>query len=179
MADWNPTRTTAAGLSGWQGWLRRVAMFAVLWWILTGGAPDSWLVGAPVALAAAWLSLRLWSRPLISPLGLLRFLPWFAWQSLAGATDVALRAFRPALPLYPGLVHHRLRLPPGAPRVMLADVVSMQPGTLSADLLDDELVIHTLDARHDMHAMVRDMEPRIAAVFGLCLEPEPRNEAGT
>jgi multicomponent Na+:H+ antiporter subunit E len=178
MADRKPTRTPATGLSGWQGWLRRLAMFAVLWWILTGGAADSWLVGAPVVLAAAWLSLRLWSRPLISPLGLLRFLPWFAWQSLAGAVDVALRAFKPTLPLYPGLVHHRLRLPPGAPRVMLADVVSMQPGTLSADLLDDELVIHTLDTGHDMHAMVRDMEPRIAAVFGLHLGAGSSEEAG-
>jgi multicomponent Na+:H+ antiporter subunit E len=171
MPDRDPPPTPATGLSGWWGWLRRVALFAVLWWILTGGAADSWLVGAPVVVVAAWLSLRLWSRPLLSPLGLLRFLPWFAWQSLAGATDVALRAFRPAMPLYPGIVRYRLRLPPGAPRVMLADVVSMQPGTLSADLLDDELVIHALDARHDLPAMLRDMEPRIAAVFGLRLEP--------
>jgi multicomponent Na+:H+ antiporter subunit E len=75
------------------------------------------------------------------------------------------------MPLHPGVVRHRLRLPPGASRVTLANVVSMLAGTLSADLEDDELVIHALDARNDLHAMVLDLEPRIAALFGLELGP--------
>jgi hypothetical protein len=49
----------------------------------------------------------------------------------------------------------------------------MLPGTLSADLVDDELVIHTLDTSRDMHAMVEDLEPRIAGVFGLRLGELP------
>jgi multicomponent Na+:H+ antiporter subunit E len=99
----------------------------------------------------------------------LHFLPWFALQSLAGATDVARRAFTPAMPLLPGLVRVRLRLPAGVCRVSLANIVTMLPGTLSADLVEDELVIHTLDTSRDMQAMVRNLEPRIAAVFGLRL----------
>jgi len=37
--------------------------------------------------------------------------------------------------------------------------------------------VHALDARQDLHAMVRDLEPRIAAVFNVTLEA--RREAGT
>lgn len=155
---------------GW-GWVRRFALFAVLWLILTGGAADSWLIGAPVALIAAWLSRELWVDPALSLPGVIRFIPYFVRQSIAGATDVAMRALRPAMPLHPGLVRHRLRLPEGASRVSLANVVSMLPGTLSADLDGDQLLIHALDTRTDLHAMVMDLEPRIAAVFGFSLEP--------
>lgn len=162
---------SVAGRSGWLAWARRILLFAALWWTLTGGVADSWLIGAPVVLACSWLSLVLWKDTPFSPSGLARFLPWFAYQSLVGATDVALRAFNPALPLHPGLVRHQLRLPSGASRVTLANVVSMLPGTLSADLVGEELVIHTLEVGKDMHQMVRDLEPRIAGLFGLRLDP--------
>ena len=177
MAANTPPPPRAAGRPGWQGWARRGAFFAVLWWILSGGAMESWLIGMPMVLVAAWLSLRLWAEAPLSPRGLARFLPWFAYQSLAGATDVALRALRPRMPLHPGLVRHRLRLPQGACRVSIANVISMLPGTLSADLDGEELVIHALDTRQDLHAMVVDLEPRIAAVFGLELEPHAREDA--
>ena len=154
---------------GWQAWVRRLLLFVVLWWILTGGAPDSWLIGVPIVVLAAWLSLVLWADSVLSLAGLARFVPWFAYQSLVGATDVALRAFRRRMPLRPGIVRQRLRLPAGASRVTLANVVSMLAGTLSADIEGDDLVIHALDTDKDMEAMVRDLEPRIAALFGLPL----------
>lgn len=168
---------SANGHSGWPGRVRRVTLFAVLWWILTGGAAASWLLGMPVVLVAAWLSRTLWVDPPLSLAGVTRFVPWFAYQSLAGATDVAKRALRPAMPLHPGLVRHHLRLPQGVCRVSLANVVSMLPGTLSAELDGDELVIHALDTRQDLHEMVRDLEPRIAAVFGLEFDARPSRKA--
>ncbi len=152
-------------------------VFALLWWILTGGAADGWIIGVPVIIFAAWLSLNLWGFRYLSMIGIARFMPWFLWQSLVGATDVAIRSFKPQMPLHPGLVRQRLRLPPGASRVMLANVVSMLAGTLSANLDDDELVIHALDQRKDMDAMVRDLEPRIAAIFALNLDEESNGES--
>jgi multicomponent Na+:H+ antiporter subunit E len=172
MSNNPPSVSHAADRPGWQGWVRRLVLFSVLWWILTGGAADSWLIGAPIVVLAAWLSLTLWAEAPLSPVGLLRFVPWFAYQSLVGATDVALRAFQPRMPLRPGIVRQPLRLPQGASRVTLANVVSMLAGTLSADIDGDELVIHALDTGRDMEAMVRDLEPRIAAVFGLSLEDD-------
>lgn len=177
MSQNPPPVPRVAVIAGWQGWVRRGFLFAALWWVLTDGAPDGWIIGIPVILLATWLSLKLWSKFPLSLPGVLRFVPWFAFQSVAGATDVALRAMRPNMPLHPGLVRHPLRLPRGASRVTLANVVSMLPGTLSADLEGDELVIHALDTRTDLDAMVRDLEPRIAGVFGLRLEDQAREDA--
>lgn len=163
----------AAPVQGWQAWLRRLVLFTLLWWVLSGGDVSGWMVGAPFVVLASALSLQLWTRYRLSPGGVLRFLPWFAMQSVAGATDVARRAFDPRMPLLPGLVRHRLRLPEGVCRVSLANIVTMLPGTLSADLVGEELVIHTLDTSRDMHAMVEDLEPRIAGVFGLRMDALP------
>lgn len=167
MSARTPTAPGARNTARWQDAVRRVLLFAVLWWVLAEGAADSLAVGLPFVLAAAWLSLALWGGRSFSLRGLARFLPWFAYQSLAGATDVAMRALRPAMPLHPGLVRCRLRLPAGASRIALADVVSMLPGTLSADLDGEQLVIHALDTRRDMQDMVSDLELRVAALFGL------------
>lgn len=155
---------------GWRRGVRRVLAFSLLWLVLTEGDTGSWLVGAPMVAAATWLSFRLWPGPAISLWGLARFTPWFARQSSAGAVDVALRALRPSMPLCPGLVTQRLRLPEGSSRVALANVISMLPGTLSADLEQDRLTVHALDTRQDHQAMILDLEPRIAAVFGVDLE---------
>jgi multicomponent Na+:H+ antiporter subunit E len=169
--------TRASRMPGWQAGLRRVLLFAVLWWVLSGGG--GWIVGAPFILLAAWLSLNLWTEYRLSFRGIARFLPWFAVQSLAGASDVARRALLPRMPLQPGLVRHRLRLPAGVCRVSLANVVTMLPGTLSADLIEDELVVHTLDTGRDMHAMVLDLEPRIAALFGITLDKPATTGGGS
>lgn len=166
-------RSPAMRLAGGNRWLRgtrRIVFFCLLWTLLSGGAAASWTVGAPAVLAATLISLRLWRGPPLSLYGLIRFLPWFAHQSLAGAIDVAVRALRPAMPLSPGMIRHALRLPAGAPRIALANVISMLPGTLSADLDGAELTVHALDARQDLHGMVTDLEPRIAAVFAVPLE---------
>lgn len=176
-----PANTSATippvGATDWRGWARRIGLFAALWWVLTDGVAASWVLGVPTVLLAAWLSRSLWPDPPLSLTGVARFVPYFAYQSLVGAADVAQRALRPKMPLYPGVVRHRLRLPPGVARVSLANVVSMLAGTLSADIEDDELVIHALDARSDLHAMVDDLEPRIAAVFNLHLGQAPGGEA--
>jgi len=162
----------------WLRVTRRGIVFGLLWLLLLeDGAAASWIVGGPAVAAATLLSLRLRPGPPVSLIGLARFLPWFIRQSLSGAIDVASRALRPAMPLYPGLVTVQLRLPPGAPRVALANVISMLPGTLSADLQADRLTIHALDARQDSRAMLRDLEPRIAGIFNIELVSRSAAEA--
>lgn len=161
---------------GWRRWLGRGLLFGVLWWVLSDGAAESWLLGIPAVALSTWLSLIFWPGPPLSLTALLRFLPWFARQSAAGAIDVARRALHRDMPLQPGLVRHRTALPAGGARAALANAISMLPGTLSADLDDDELVIHALDVEQDLNAMLRDLEARISAVFGV--EPVRRTEPG-
>ena len=55
---------------------------------------------------------------------------------LKGGVYVAWRAFDPRMPITPELIEYPLRLPPGLPRVILVNMVSLLPGTLSAELGD-------------------------------------------
>ena len=146
-------------------------LFALMWWVLTDGAMDSWLVGAPVVLFATLVSVALLPPFSWSLTGIARFVPFFLWRSLYGGVDVAMRALHPRLPISPGMVNYRWRLPPGLPRVAMANTVSLLPGTLSVELDEECLRVHVLDGRKDFLSELETVEQRVAAVFGASLPP--------
>jgi len=154
----------------------RAVLFALMWWMLTDGATDSWLVGAPVILFATMVSLLLLPPLLWSLTGTVRFVPFFLWRSLYGGVDVAKRALHPRLPISPGLFNHPWRLPPGLPRVFMANTVSLLPGTLSLELGAHCLRVHVLDDRKDFLSELEKVEQKVAAMFGISLPPSRGTE---
>lgn len=155
--------------------LGRLILFTVLWWVLAEGELRTWGVGVGVVLAALAASLLLWPAraPRISLAGLIRFVPFFLWQSLRGGVIVAGLAFRPRLRLRPQLTEMILRLPPGPARVLLADTLSLMPGTVSVGLEADTLTVHLLDRELVTTAELRAVEARVAHLFGLELAGDP------
>ena len=147
----------------------RTVLFALLWWILTDGAITSWLVGAPTVVFAVLASGALLPRVSWSLSGIIRFVPFFLWHSLYGGVDVARRALHPRLPISPELFDHKWRLPPGLPRVFMANTVSLLPGTLSAELGEAHLRVHVLDYTCTFVSELPVIEARVAALFGLKL----------
>jgi multicomponent Na+:H+ antiporter subunit E len=145
----------------------RTVLFALLWWVLTEGAMSAWLVGAPVVVFAALASGVLLPRVSWSLSGIIRFAPFFLWHSLYGGVDVARRALHPRLPIAPALFDHRWRLPPGLPRVFMANTVSLLPGTLSAEFGEEYLCVHVLDQTGAFAADLTLIEARVAGLFGL------------
>jgi multisubunit Na+/H+ antiporter MnhE subunit len=95
--------------------------------------------------------------------------PFFLWRSLYGGVDVARRALHPKLPISPGLFDYRWRLPPGLPRVFMANTVSLLPGTLSAELGEEYLHVHVLDRSGDFIPELSIVEEHVARLFGLHL----------
>jgi multicomponent Na+:H+ antiporter subunit E len=147
-----------------------------LWWLLTGGAAASWLVGAPAVAAAVAASLAMSPHATwrLSVPGLLAFVPYFAWRSLAGSVDVAIRAFRPSLPITPSIEPYSLSLPPTGPaRVFFASIVNLLPGTASVDLRDDEVLLHVLHDPASTTAELHRLEARVAALFAVPLASRP------
>lgn len=160
-----------------QGMPRAVG-FTLLWWILTGGNQLSWVVGLPVVAGATGASLVLlpsirWSWSLI---GVLRFLPFFLWQSWIGSMDVVRRALHPCLPLVPSLWNYQLRLPPGSARVFMVNLVSLLPGTLSAELQNNCLTVHGLDENLPVREGLQVLEARVADLFNLQLPENNSSE---
>jgi multicomponent Na+:H+ antiporter subunit E len=153
--------------------LPRAVLFAFLWWTLTGGDRSSWLIGGPVVLAAtaAALALSPLSHWRVSVVGLAGFVPYFVWRSVVGSLDVAWRAFHPRLPISPSLKEYALALPADGPaRVFFADVVSLLPGTLSAELHEHSVTVHLLNGESS-HALaeLRRLEVSVGALFGVPL----------
>jgi multicomponent Na+:H+ antiporter subunit E len=127
--------------------------------------------GVPFVILATFASLtltptRCWR---IRSLGAVRYAWYFAHQSILGGIDVALRAIRPSMPLDPELVEYRMRLEPEHARVLFADTVSLLPGTLSTGFEGDRLTMHVIDCGLPVEQSLRDVEDRVADLFGLDL----------
>ncbi len=159
--------------TGWSTVGRRLFIFALLWWILTGGAPGSWPAGIIVISLATAVSLAV--RPShpwrLNTVGVLHFIPYFLWQSMRGGIDVTRRAFSPALPLAPALLERRIGLESDTARLFFVNTISLLPGTLSAELHEDQVVIHCLDHTASLADDLRHLEIRVAAIFDNQDEP--------
>lgn len=156
--------------SGTQRWIKPVIvtlLLAGVWWLITQGSPASWLIGLPAVAAATWASRRLGrsSKLSISALGMVRFLPFFLWESLRGGTDVALRTLAPCMRIQTGFIRYRTHMNNPASLTFFANCVSLLPGTLAADLQDDWLEVHVLNTRSDHQAELKRLECAVARVF--------------
>jgi len=126
----------------------RLGGFLVFWVIIAGTEPVDLLFGAPAALIVTWASLQLLppGTRRLRVVALARLVPRFLYQSIGAGVDVAWRALDPRLPLQPGFVTYRPRLPPGAALSAFCTVTSLLPGTLTSGTDErGRLMIHCLD----------------------------------
>jgi multicomponent Na+:H+ antiporter subunit E len=66
----------------------------------------------------------------------------FIWECLKANIDVAYRVLHPAMPIRPGIVKVRTTLKSDMAKMLLANSITMTPGTISVDIIDDYLYIH-------------------------------------
>jgi multicomponent Na+:H+ antiporter subunit E len=73
---------------------------------------------------------------------LLVYLVIFTWECIKANFDVAYRVLHPAMPIKPGIVKVKLNLHSDFARTMLANSITMTPGTIAVDIVDDVLFVH-------------------------------------
>jgi len=66
----------------------------------------------------------------------------FTWECIKANFDVAYRVLHPAMPIKPGIVKVKLNLKTDMARIMLANSITMTPGTITVDIVDDYIYIH-------------------------------------
>lgn len=145
----------------------RALGFFALWLVLQGGGLATAAVGALTAAGAAWLSL--WLLPpggrRVAVGAPVRLALRFPGQSILAGLDVARRALAPSLPLQPGLVACRNRIPSGIGRDAFHAYLSLQPGTLPVGMRDEAtLLVHALDIGDPVVAAVSAAESDFAAL---------------
>lgn len=143
-----------------------VMLFA-LWLIFDGlsGWPVGLLAAAAGGALAGWLSEGPPFR--WNPFRLVGFAGFFVVESFRGGLDVAWRTLHPRMPVNPHFFEYAIALPEGQPRTLLISVISLLPGTLSAELDSDRNVLFVHALAGGGRAGVARLERWVAWLFSL------------
>lgn len=99
-------------------------------------------------LLAGYLDFRI---DVLFPIKLLKFLfvyiPVFIWKLILANLDVARRVLSPKIPLNPGIVKITTDLKGDLGKLTLANSITLTPGTLSIDVEEDAIYVHTVDVK--------------------------------
>jgi multicomponent Na+:H+ antiporter subunit E len=83
-------------------------------------------------------------------LWMLIYIPMFLWYVVVANLDVVYRVIHPEMPIKPGIVKVKTTLKNPAGRTMLANSITLTPGTLTVDITDDDyLYIHWINVKSD------------------------------
>jgi multicomponent Na+:H+ antiporter subunit E len=151
----------------------RAGMLGAAWWAVAEGSGTAWGLGLAVVALATGASL--WLQPAggsgVRLRAVPRFAVFFVRRSVVGGIDVAVRAVRRPVDVDPGEVEVPARLPAGWSRVLLADAVSVLPGTLAVETRANVLVLHVLDRQRPYEDEVSRLEGEIVRLLGLRVPP--------
>jgi multicomponent Na+:H+ antiporter subunit E len=70
------------------------------------------------------------------------YIIFLIWECIKANFDVAYRVLHPAMPIRPGIVRIKLNIKSEFGKAMLANSITMTPGTISVDIINDELFVH-------------------------------------
>lgn len=132
--------------------MRYLALFIlsyIFWLLLTFElSPVNLAVGAIAAFITALLFGKYFYTSVYKFLQPQRYF-WFlvylvilGWECLKANFDVAYRVLHPSMPIKPGIVKVKLELQSEFARAMLANSITLTPGTITVDIVGDELFVH-------------------------------------
>ena len=124
----------------------------LLWFLLTGTLTnDELIAGALVSSIAAFLTLEKTTifsaiKPsLNAPLSLVLYLFEFYKALVISNFDMARRVITPSLPIDPDIVTVKTSLESNLGKMLLANSITLTPGTLSVDVNGNEILVHWID----------------------------------
>ncbi len=153
-----------------------VILFAI-WILLAGVAKQEVLLGLIVAvLVTALFYNKLYILADISfkPKSIafmIIYLFVFLWELIKSNIDVAKRIISPKLPINPGIVKVKTKLKSPLGRAVLANSITLTPGTLTVEMRDEYFYIHWIDvAKEDVlgatEAIVSKFEKYLEVIYG-------------
>lgn len=146
----------------------------LVWWLLVGSLALQELVAGLVVAAGVTL---LYGRRLAiftgfrlvpaAPLYILFYLGHFLVAMVKANLDLARRVLSPSLPIHPGFVEVRTKLESPLGKLLLANTITLTPGTLSVDVVGDRILVHWVtcpsgeDLEQATRAIVEPFETRL------------------
>lgn len=143
------------------------ATLLVVWLMLNNTLhPAHWVLGAVLAITIPLLCARLYGEPprVKRPMTVVRLGLTVLWDIVKSNIQVALLILGPESRIKPRFVWVPLDLRQSHAITTLAGIITMTPGTLSADLSDDQryLLVHCFNV-DDEAALIADIKLRYEA----------------
>ena len=135
---------------------KKLSTFIILWviWVLIAGFNLFEIVlGGVVALILALIISKYvnYAFGFSALLGLIKFIfiyvPVFIYKLVLANLDMAYRVLSPKMPINPGFVEVPTKLKSDFGKLVLANSITLTPGTLSLDVNDDHVLVHWVNVK--------------------------------
>ena len=145
------------------------AIVLFVFWILLS-ASFEWVhlgLGLVFSFAVAWSNaghstfvpkFRLWSRFLL-------YLPWLFYKIIQSSLHLTKLILHPALPIDPQLISVESKLDHHAAIVLHGNSITLTPGTVTAEVDSNKLIVHALDKVLSEDVTSRQIESKISVIF--------------
>ncbi len=104
---------------------------------------------------------------------LMRYLGWLIWNVVKANIDVARIILHPKLPVDPMLMEFRTTLRSDLAKVVVANSITLTPGTVTIDLKGDRYLVHALHPDTAGAVVSGELQNVVGAVFGEDTDPAP------
>ncbi len=125
--------------------------FLALWLLLVPFTLSEIIVGIGVAILVTYLSLAQLSYlddvklDWRFPVNVIEYLAYFLYCLIKANIDLARRIVHPQLPINPHIVTVETRLQSALGKLLLANSITLTPGTLTVDVQGQQLQVHWID----------------------------------
>jgi len=127
-------------------------VFCFLVWILLAGvSPPELLLGGGISIVLAVLIAKFtniaisWKTPVQIVLFIVLYLPVFLYELVKSNIDVLFRVLNPKLPINPGFVKVKSQVGGKLGKLILANSITLTPGTISVDADDEGIFVHWIN----------------------------------
>lgn len=148
------------------------------WLILNASLSYEYLISGAIAAVAVGLifisDYPVFSELKLTPKAMLSIVVYcfvFLYELVKSNFDVAKRVISPTIRINPGIVAVKTSLKSKTGRLLLANTITLTPGTFTIDIQEDVLYIHWIDvAVADIEgatkAIVEKFEKHLEAIYG-------------
>jgi multicomponent Na+:H+ antiporter subunit E len=159
----------------------RFAVLYAFWVILSGRFQTKYLViGAVCAMLVAYLTQdlaqperakrnQLGNRVYSVIGGIGRFILycfWLLWNIVKSSIQVAYLVLHPKVPIQPGLLRLRTKLHNRTGHIILANSITLTPGTITVDFDDGTYAVHALVPSAAQSLLDARMQSKLERIFG-------------
>jgi multicomponent Na+:H+ antiporter subunit E len=111
------------------------------------------ICGVLVCLIISFFGIHIYSKlglPRLTPKGIVFSLVYIIvllWEIIKANFDVAYRVIHPKMPIKPGIVVIETHLKSDIAKMILANSITLTPGTFTLDVIGDKLLIHWINVK--------------------------------